>query len=60
MLLEGLIKRFKSEKKRNPSHVNELLDYVQKNYLSGELTIKEYKNLFFELDKQNAVKPSFS
>ncbi|WP_071394102.1 YppF family protein [Bacillus tuaregi] len=59
MLLEGLINRFKLERERNPSHVNELLDYVQKNYLYGELSIKEYKNLYFELDKQNAVKPSF-
>ncbi|KAA9028486.1 YppF family protein [Niallia endozanthoxylica] len=59
MLLE-LTNRFISEKKRNPSHVNELLDYIQKNYIHGELSIKEYKNLYFELDKKNAVKPSFA
>jgi hypothetical protein len=60
MLLEGLINRFKSERNRNPSHVNELLDFVQRSYIYGELSIKEYKNLYFELDRQNAVKPSFS
>jgi hypothetical protein len=60
MLVEGLIKRFKLAKKRNPSHVNELLDYIQRCYIYGELSIVEYKKLFFELDKRNAEKPSFS
>ncbi|MCQ6277571.1 hypothetical protein JMM81_22205 [Bacillus sp. V3B] len=60
MLVEGLIHRFKLAKKRNPSHVNELLDYIQKAYIYGELSIVEYKKLFFELDKRNAEKPSFS
>lgn len=60
MLVEGLINRFKLAKKRNPSHVNELLDYIQRCYIYGELSIVEYKKLFFELDKRNAEKPSFS
>ena len=57
MLLENLIKHFQLEKKRNPSHVNELLDYIQKSYIYGELSIVEYKKLFFELNKRNAEKP---
>src|SRR3954468_24852579 len=57
MLLENLIKLFHLEKKRNPSHVNELLDYIQKGYIYGELSIVEYKKLFSELDKRNAEKP---
>lgn len=56
-MLERLINHFELEKKSNPSHVNELLDYVQKRYLSGELSIVEYKQLFSELDKRNATKP---
>lgn len=60
MLVEKLIHHFKMVKKRNPSHVNELLDYIQKCYIYGELSIVEYKKLFFELDKRNAEKPSFS
>jgi hypothetical protein len=60
MLVEGLIHHFKLVKQRNPLHVNELLDYIQKGYISGELSIVEYKKLFFELDKRNAEKPSFS
>jgi len=30
---------------------------IQKDYIQGELTIVEYKKLFFELDKQKAEKP---
>ena len=59
MLVENLIKHFQLEKKRNPSHVNELLDYIQKSYIYGELSIVEYKKLFFELNKRNAEKPEF-
>jgi hypothetical protein len=56
-MLEVLIERFKSGEKRNPSNVNELLDYIQKCYIHGEITILEYKNFFSELDKKNAEKP---
>ena len=37
--------------------MNELLDYIQKCYIHGELTISEYKGFFNELDKKNAEKP---
>ncbi|OAH56645.1 MULTISPECIES: YppF family protein [Bacillaceae] len=58
MLLEDLIHRFELVKKRNPLHANELLDYIQKSYIYGELSIVDYKKLFFELDKRGAKKPS--
>ena len=45
-MLENLIQRFNTVHKRNPSHVNELLDYIQKCYIHGELTISEYKEIF--------------
>ncbi|KAA9021745.1 YppF family protein [Niallia endozanthoxylica] len=59
MLLENLINHFTQEKKRKPEHVNELLDFTQKGYINGELSIIEYKQLFSELNKQNAEKPHF-
>ena len=46
MLVEGLIHHFKLVKQRSPLHVNELLDYIQKGYIYGELSIVEYKKLF--------------
>jgi YppF-like protein len=59
MILEDLIHQFILIKKRMPSHANELLDYIQKGYICGELSINEYKELFFELKKRKAKKPIF-
>ena len=59
MLVDNLISRFKLVKNRNPLHANELLDYVQKCYIEEEITIVEYKKLYFELDKHKAEKPQF-
>jgi hypothetical protein len=56
--VEKLIERFQLVKNRNPLHANELLDYIQKSYIFGELTIVEYKTLFYELHKAGAEKPS--
>lgn len=57
MQIENLIHHFKLDKKRSPSHVNELLDYIQNRYIQGEISIVEYKNGFYELNKLNAEKP---
>nr|WP_295970665.1 YppF family protein [uncultured Bacillus sp.] len=57
MLLENSIHHFETERNRKPSHVNEVLDYIQKCYIFGELSIVEYKKLLSELDKLNAEKP---
>jgi hypothetical protein len=59
-MLAELIRKFELVKDRTPSHVNELLDYLQKSYIFGELTIVEYKKIFFELDQLKAEKPSHS
>jgi len=58
MLVKNLINHFQIEKNRSPLHVNELLDYIQKRYINGELNIVEYKKLFAELEKRNAEKPT--
>ena len=57
-MLSELTRKFEQVKDRAPSHVNELLDYLQKSYLFGELSIVEYKNIFFELDQLKAEKPN--
>ena len=56
-MLEELTKRFEDIKKRDPLHVNELLDYLQKSYVFGELSIVEYKEIYRELDQLNTEKP---
>ena len=58
MLVKNLINHFQIEKNRSPLHVNELLDYIQKRYINGELSIVEYKKFFAELTKRNAEKPT--
>ncbi|WP_071394035.1 YppF family protein [Bacillus tuaregi] len=57
MTIENLIYQFKEEKNFNPSHANDLLDYIQKCYIEEKLSISEYKKLFCELDKMQAEKP---
>ena len=56
MLVEDLVHRFVLVKRRNPLHADELLDYIQKCYIYGELSIVEYKKLYFELGKREAKK----
>ncbi len=56
-MIAELTKRYQQVKKCAPLHVNELLDYLQKSYVNGELSIIEYKNIYRELDRQNAEKP---
>ena len=46
MLVEDLIHRFKLEKKRNPLHVNELLDYIQKVISMGNYLLLNIKSFF--------------
>jgi hypothetical protein len=58
MLMKELVQHFTNVRNYSPSHVNEILDYLQKCYIFGELSIVDYKNLFSELNKLNAEKPS--
>jgi hypothetical protein len=58
LVVEELKQHFIQEKNYTPSHTNELLDYLQKCYICGEISIVEYKKLFSELNKQKAEKPS--
>lgn len=58
LVVEELVQHFIKEKNYTPSHTNELLDFLQKCYIYGELSIVEYKNLFSKLNKLDAEKPS--
>ena len=50
MLIEDLIHQFILIKKREPSHSSELLRYIKKSYIYGELSAVEYKKLFLDLN----------
>ena len=58
MLMEVLIDRFKTVKNTEPLHANELLDFIQRDYINQEISIVEYKKMFFELDQLKAEKPT--
>jgi hypothetical protein len=59
MLLEDLINQFVLMKKEKPSNVNDLLDFIQRGYVQGELSIMEYRRLFLELHTRGAEKPKY-
>lgn len=56
--LEVLIHDFILTKKQLPKHANELLDYLQIEYLLGNLSINHYKPLLQELYLRGATKPN--
>ncbi len=57
MSVKGLMYEFVMIKKQSALNLNELLDFAQKCYLTGEINIVEYKSLFCKLNNQGAVKP---
>ena len=59
MSMAELINSYILYKKEKPSNVNELLDFVQLNYIQGVLSLPQYRNLFQELHARGAVKPNY-
>lgn len=57
MTLEHLINRFIQVKNIQPSTADELLDFVQRSYIHGDLSIVQYRDLFRELNLRGANKP---
>jgi hypothetical protein len=52
MLLDDVIQRYISEKRRNQIDATELCNYIKKDYILGELCIVQYKKLAFELNQR--------
>ncbi|WP_047151778.1 YppF family protein [Aneurinibacillus tyrosinisolvens] len=59
MTIESLISQFVQVKQDKPSNAHELLDFVQRSYINGELSIVQYRNLFRELTVRGAEKPEY-
>ncbi|HJV47164.1 MAG TPA: YppF family protein [Bacillota bacterium] len=59
MTLEDIVKKFIEVKQNQPSHVDELLDFIQTRYMDDELCIVNYRNLFKELHDKGARKPDY-
>lgn len=58
IMLEKLIEKFIQIKHYKPTHANELLDLLQREYITGEVTYKEYRSIYRELNNRGAQKPS--
>ncbi|WP_167577442.1 YppF family protein [Ammoniphilus sp. YIM 78166] len=60
MTLEMLVHEFIRVKQAPPSNADELLDFTQRCYILGNLSIAQYQNLFRELNLQGASKPEYA
>ncbi|APC47484.1 YppF family protein [Virgibacillus halodenitrificans] len=55
MLINELITAYKEEKDRLPTSMNDLLDYYQQKYITGEIDIAYYRETYYFLFKKGAV-----
>lgn len=58
MSLETFIQNYIEVKEVTPSN-NELLDLIQRYYISGKISIAEYRDLFKALHLLGAEKPTY-
>jgi hypothetical protein len=47
--IEVLILHYIQEKRQKPYHANDLLDYIQKEYTNGKLSVFQYRDLCRQL-----------
>ncbi|WP_158211762.1 YppF family protein [Alkalihalobacterium alkalinitrilicum] len=59
MSMDQLVNCYILYKKEQPSHVNDLLDYIQLNYFKGKLSSPQYRTLLKEVSNRSAVKPDY-
>ena len=57
MTLQELKNKFISRKSFEPTDLNQLMDFLQQNYLNDEITIQHYRALIKELELFGACKP---
>lgn len=55
MPIEKIAIDFKMERRATAASINDLLDYYQKQYITGEIDIKDYHQIYSYLHKQGAV-----
>lgn len=60
MLIQELRNTFIAIKTYEPMDNNELLDFARQQYISGKLTILEYRNVIRQLENGGASKPLYT
>lgn len=53
-MIEDLITKFETERNQPLQTINELLDYYQHKYITGEININDYRNIFACLHNEGA------
>lgn len=56
MTLESLIHQYVLEKKEKPSNANDLLVFLKRGYIQGDLSFLDYRKLIQELEQRGAKK----
>ena len=55
MLINELILNYETDRKEAPKTLNDILDYYQNKYISGEIDIKVYREIYNFLHQQGAI-----
>ncbi|MFD1850044.1 YppF family protein [Oceanobacillus bengalensis] len=55
MHIHDLVDRYIKERKYSPDSINDILDFYQQKYISGEIGLNNYKSIFSYLHKQGAI-----
>ncbi|WP_100011440.1 YppF family protein [Lentibacillus sediminis] len=54
MMLNDLLAAYEIERHHGPDSLNDVLDFYQKKYISGEIDIISYRNIYYYLNKEGA------
>ncbi|WP_245799183.1 YppF family protein [Virgibacillus siamensis] len=55
MSIFELISIFEMERNQPPESINALLDFYQRKYVSSEIDLDEYRNVYYYLYRQGAI-----
>ncbi|WP_083249162.1 YppF family protein [Bacillus solimangrovi] len=55
MTLENLIDHYTKEKNNKPENTKELIGFIRRAYVCGDINIVEYRNLYRELEQYEVI-----
>ncbi|WP_026905711.1 YppF family protein [Paucisalibacillus globulus] len=55
MLINELISNYETDRKEAPKTLNDILDFYQNKYISGDIDIKVYRDIYNFLHQQGAT-----
>lgn len=55
MLINELVTDYEMERRESPKTLNDILDYYQKKYITGEIDIRFYRDVYNYLHQQGAT-----